>query len=83
MGKLIKAAALLGLLSIGILGSGKAARSSGEKLQVIYRAQPNGEWQVFLFGLNTCNHDQNMQVIYPKDTTQPVEVECDNTPRPQ
>ena len=73
MGKLIKAAALLGLLSIGILGSGKAARSSGEKLQVIYRADGTGEYRVFIFGLPTCNHPQFTQ---PTDATEPVEIRC-------
>lgn len=59
-------------------GIGHATRAtSASKLQVIYRAQAPGEWQVYLFGVDPCAHG-NMQVIYPKDpATQPLEIECD------
>ena len=57
--------------------SDATGRKSGDKIQVVYREQPTGEWQMFVFGASCPTH-QNMQVIYPKDPTQPIEIECDN-----
>lgn len=71
--KLLYAAAALLALT---LAAGAAPRT-GPKLTTVYRAQPNGEWQLFVFGIQPCSDPKNMQVIYPKDpATQPLEIEC-------
>jgi hypothetical protein len=77
--RIIWGAAFALSLLFGSLKTGEAARSAGAKIQVVYRAQPNGEWQVFIFGLGPCARRQNLETIWPADSaTQPVEVECDN-----
>lgn len=51
--------------------------SKADKPEVVIRQQPNGEWQMFVFGPRCEGGQKNMQVIYPVDATQPIEVECD------
>lgn len=71
----ILAAVLLAFASAG--AGGRQTTHAGEKIQVVYREQTSGEWQMFVFGAH-CPTEQNMQVIYPKDAeTQPIEIECD------
>ncbi len=70
---------LLLILAVAFLFalSAPAASRSSDKIQVVYRAQPSGEWQVFVFGVEPCAIG-NTQVVYPKDPgTQPIEIECD------
>jgi hypothetical protein len=70
----------LACLILAFAAATAGARRSGTDAEVVIRQQPNGEWQMFVFG-PPCASAQNMQVIYPKDKTQPIEIECDNTKR--
>jgi len=66
-------------LGAGLLlafASASATSRGGEKAQVVVRTQENGAWQMFVFG-PVCPSVGNMQVVYPKDQTQPIEIECD------
>lgn len=64
-------AALLAFASAG------ATTHNPERIQIVVRQQPNGEWQMYVFGLPRCPNPKNAQVIFPPDPTQPLEVECD------
>ena len=60
------------------LSAPAASRGSSDKIQVVYRAQGAGTWQVFVFGVSPCAIG-NTQVVYPVDPgTQPIEIECDS-----
>jgi hypothetical protein len=74
----LKVLAALGLVALAGFYPVRAVSRSASKIQLIYQGQTNGEWQVFLFGAPPCGKAQNVQVIYPKDSTQPLEIECDN-----
>jgi hypothetical protein len=64
----------IGAALLTFAAAGAASRS--DKAQVVIRTQENGAWQMFVFG-PVCPAVGNMQVIYPKDPTQPIEIECD------
>lgn len=65
-------AALLAFASAGATG-----HTTSERVQIVVRQQPNGEWQMYVFGLPRCPDPKNAQVIFAPDPTQPLEVECD------
>lgn len=68
---------IIAALALVFASADATSRKSGDKLQIVYREQPSGEWQMFVFGATKCDH-KNIQVIYPKDPpTQPIEIECD------
>lgn len=54
----ILAAATLTFASAG--AGSRQATSTGKKIQVVYREQASGEWQMFVFGVH-CPAEQNMQ----------------------
>lgn len=60
--------------------SGFRTSRTRAKAQVIIRTQENGEWQMFVFGPPQCPSHENLQVIWPADATQPLEIECDLLP---
>ena len=68
---------LLLILAVAFLFalSAPAASRSSDKIQVVYRAQGAGTWQVFVFGTEPCKTG-DLQLIYPKDGSQPLEVAC-------
>lgn len=67
---------IVAALLLSFASADATSRKSGDKIQVVYREQGTGEWQMFVFGASCPDH-KNMQVIYPKDPTQPIEIECD------
>jgi hypothetical protein len=70
--------AVFGALAVGLATAGTSR--AGNRIQVVYREQANGEWQAFIFGASCTDPKRNAQVVFPKDSTGPIEVECDVLP---
>lgn len=59
-----------------MIGGAHASRRAGDRLQIVYRAQDNGHWQVFVFGLQPCDSASGMHIVAPANSTQPLELRC-------
>lgn len=64
---------ILAMLLMAFAASG--AVTKGEKMQVVYRAQPTGEWDLYVFGPR-CEGGMKMQVVQPAEPTDPIKVLC-------